>query len=766
VLDPEGLPVAAARVLARTYREVGGRRIEWMLALEGPALATTGPDGRFAIARPPAALVALVFLADGFAATERKGLDAQAGATHDLTIRLARGRGLRGTVSDTDGRPIAGARVAIAPPAGSDAQDTPNQSATTDAAGAYVLASLPSLPGRAWVSARGYRSELGLDTAAWGDRKDLTLRREALLVDVVEAEGGAPIADARGTLWQTAPRARLGLLEPWRHASEAGYADMPGRLELWVTADGRWMLPAAGVEPLEAEAVVFAAAHRSARVRLILRAGEEPPHLRVPLARGEEEVALAGVVANGEGARITVSLAAPKEQTTTADHELRPLRTLAAAPGGRFEVRGLPPDRYHLRAEAEGRFPTGLEVDAPALDLVLAFVATGRLDVRVVSSDGAPQSGVPVSVEPAEGRTVLSETTAADGVARFAAVPAGVAVAAPRRVRSLGGAAQHPSVMRATVVEGETVRIDLLLPARVRHVLRVLDEAGKAVEGQAIALDGWGFAGAADELDRVSGLVLVTDAEGRCALDLFPGSYRATLALPSGGGLQVSVLVALRPGPEQVIHAVRAGVTLRGRVLEEGSEQPVADRPVFVNRPDALRSVDRLGRAMTDADGRFEIAGLPPGRVRLLLALQGRGEDARSDPDSPWPTAHVEVDLDATRDELVVHVPRARGPGAVERTVPLALRVTSAQDGAPLDGASAYALVLRGGLWVHAGDVRTDATGRGEGRLIGGQRYRVFVSGRWSPKPPRWKGVELERSPAAGGLEVEIALEPEDAEPR
>jgi hypothetical protein len=172
---------------------------------------------------------------------------------------------------------------------------------------------------------------------------------------------------------------------------------------------------------------------------------------------------------------------------------------------------------------------------------------------------------------------------------------------------------------------------------------------------------------------------------------------------------------------------------------------------------------DKLGNAVTDDEGRFVIVGLPAERLRVHLSLRGQGERGWADDDSPWPSAMAEIDLGtATPAELVARVPRIQGPGAIERTVTLALHTTAARDGQPLEGASGYAQVLRNGLWITAGDAKTDAAGRGEGRLVPGERYRVYVSGRWSPKPPRWKGREVEVVPRNGRIEVEVALEPEE----
>jgi hypothetical protein len=281
VVDEAGAPIVGARVLARTRRELGGRRVAGFLALDDPPLSITGADGRFRVEHAPAHFEALAVLADGFEATERPDLSTEAGASHDLKFTLSRGRRLAGSVRDTEGRPISRARVSLTARS-REGGWVPPLSALTDREGTYSFLGLPKVLDLGMVAALGYQSSNGfLDASGWGERKDFTLARSALLVDAVEADGGAPIDGARGTLWLGKTGVRSGVLEPWRHRAEALWPDAPGRLELFLD----WVYPPLTDSSLDGEALVFAEGYRSARARLTLQKGVEPPHLRVALAR-------------------------------------------------------------------------------------------------------------------------------------------------------------------------------------------------------------------------------------------------------------------------------------------------------------------------------------------------------------------------------------------------------------------------------------------------------------------------------------------------
>ncbi len=110
----------------------------------------------------------------------------------------------------------------------------------------------------------------------------------------------------------------------------------------------------------------------------------------------------------------------------------------------------------------------------------------------------------------------------------------------------------------------------------------------------------------------------VTDAEGRFEFaSVKPGTYdlRAELAgrVPgTSNGISV-----LRGGRADVVITLPLGASVRGRVTSRQNGQPVANAQVLSADPQASGPG---ATATTDADGRFEIKGVAPGRVSLRVA--------------------------------------------------------------------------------------------------------------------------------------------------
>ncbi len=129
-------------------------------------------------------------------------------------------------------------------------------------------------------------------------------------------------------------------------------------------------------------------------------------------------------------------------------------------------------------------------------------------------------------------------------------------------------------------------------------------------------------------LVQVGRFRLETDAAGRFEVDLPPGSYQVRIEVASLplqyqllGDAQAVVEVGLRSTVEVAFRVVRTAV-LRGRVLETSSGDERADDAMagvaarlLVTDADGLRRV-----VATDDEGRFEVRGLVPGEVEVLLS--------------------------------------------------------------------------------------------------------------------------------------------------
>ncbi len=110
----------------------------------------------------------------------------------------------------------------------------------------------------------------------------------------------------------------------------------------------------------------------------------------------------------------------------------------------------------------------------------------------------------------------------------------------------------------------------------------------------------------------------VTDAEGRFEFpSVKPGTYDLRAEQPGrvpGVANGVSVLPA---GRADVVITLPLGASVRGRVTSRKDGQPIANAQVLSADPIASGPG---AMATTDADGKFEVKGVPPGRVSLRVA--------------------------------------------------------------------------------------------------------------------------------------------------
>jgi protocatechuate 3,4-dioxygenase beta subunit len=198
VVDDLGRPVAGARVVAQRKSTQGpGIVIEGMTPGEA---ATTDAAGRFLIGGLEEAVVTVRASANGHDSTRKADIPLRSA---DVLLELKRNGVIRGTLRDTEGKPIAGSEVR-AQPAGRDLPMLPAglrpDLARTDERGEFTLTEVPSglvdltAEGEAHVAAGPVRVEVRPGATVEGVQ--LSAARGASLVVLVTDSDGQPVAGA------------------------------------------------------------------------------------------------------------------------------------------------------------------------------------------------------------------------------------------------------------------------------------------------------------------------------------------------------------------------------------------------------------------------------------------------------------------------------------------------------------------------------------------------------------------------------------------
>ncbi len=762
VVDREGRPIPDVAVLCRGRQDIGmgqeqDQGFEFHRNLASPA-ARTDPEGRFRVEDGVKRQVSLVFIKDGYAPGEYRDLGPDTAKNQEVRVTLAPGRRFTLSVKDTDGRGIEGARVILWLKADAKGH-TLFGGHTTDAKGRLDvgwLADGAASLGQVHVGGTPYEAR-SLRSPDIRDEEEVVLARTMPMVVVKDAETGRPLADACGLLYGEAGDEPVAALTP----------DLLDPLDRdWAVAVAGVLVPypwppsPSGVERERGSfrAPVAASGHVPAEASLQIAPDKEPPRVEVGLKAGVAPMTLSGKTEPTSGVSLDLRASMPKGWGANDETHQPLLAHVQIGPDGRFIVRGLPEGEYRLTARASGFAPGFWKITAPEEGVLLRLERAARLDVLLRGPDGAPRPSAWVCVG-VEGRDLAwNERTGPDGVARFEGLPAGKAHAIPTRGGApfrFGSSADFATVALAS---GQQARIEIREPSRVPTTFRVRDEDGRPCASLDLTLkvrEGWSIF-AEGEFQRVQALALTTDANGEARADLYLGAYEATL---SRGATRRSSVVRPDPaGAPTDLLWVTSGATLFGRVTEQGTGAPVADRPVFawLDDPGAR---EKVGQAMTDADGRYEMTGLPDRPLSVSFALRSVGPEGRSDASSPFPSARLELTLGAKeRRQRDVVTPRLTGPGAEEPAVDVAVLTVEEGTRAPLADARIFVEVLRGGIWFSAGDGKTGPDGRAVVRVLAGERVRVhaYRSAAGGVRTHEPRVLELPR--AGDRLDAEVAL--------
>jgi protocatechuate 3,4-dioxygenase beta subunit len=593
VRDPQGRPVAEARVTARGPEETG------------PTETLAARDGGFVLAGLPPGRVRVSAQAPGFAAVSR---DVEPGGERIVLVLPQTGT-VTGTVVDVTGSPVVGYRVIARPqpshtrlegaPARRDVQCDDGRFTVEDlVADTYVLSVVA--PGREPAGL----SNVVVRSGAVADVGEIRLATGGIVRGTVVDATGVPVAGA--TVRAAPPRRMMGTLG----AGAETASDAAGTFELRGVPTGSARITAHHPEYAPGVAMVE------------VESTGGPADVQVVLRRGGR---LEGHARHRDGSPVMGSVMV--QPLGTGSLPLTAADLVPVAADGTFAVDHLPAGRVRI-VLMSGRGRSGgperqVEVEegrtaAVAFDLREVLV-TGR-----ITRAGAPAPGLRVSLR--DDRTL--------GIAPLPAgrpAPGGEGGAGlTREDGTYELLAAEPGRVLVTVEAADgSLRLPLRtaeIPDLARHTLD-LDFAGVVLAGTVVdertdrpVAHATVFAEAHEQHTDGRSVSAITNPDGRFQLDVAAGRYRVSVR--ADGYAAASADVEVQPaGVSDVRLPLPRGATVRGRVVDP-SGRPAGDGLVR-----AIASTPGAGASSAPLlpDGRFEIGGLADGEYTLVARSDGGG---------------------------------------------------------------------------------------------------------------------------------------------
>ncbi len=733
--------------------------------------ALTDEEGAFSFADVFAQPGAVLMVEhDPYRRVVLKGLHVRADRTLDVgTILLGAPTQLSGDVLDARGRPVGGASVMVLRDESQgerfdlrrglfelQAALSALATAQSDAQGQFLIRDLP--PGRyvLRISAPGYSTAFKDGVLVSVDERSTAVRvvldPGAGFEGVVRDEGGRGVAAARviAVAIPGANVARLDRIEA-RSAADGAYrldTLVPGVryfVEVWAAGFapiGHWIPTGEGVQE---------------RNFVLLRSGAIE-------GRVVEESSGAAIV----GAQVTA--------VAGAFTSLSPVATVTDA-DGRFALNYVLPGPVLLfSVSAQGFVPldgmdakglAGLTVVAgETLWVERALARGGSLRGRVSDERGRPVPYATVALADPRRRLEGEQTALTDSRGEYQLD--GVRAATYELHVTAPGYAPLLDPEQARFVMPESLGTqtrDVVLPAGATVRGTISDPDGGAVRGARVWMEAQG---SREVRERVRGLTAVSSNTGTYALQGAPPGVDLLVRAEHDAWVPAtSASLRVRPGEDRTLDlALKEGATLTGRVTDArggavsdarvrwGLAEGLRDRDV----EDAFRADAYLGPRVlrTDVDGRFELRGLPAGRLLLKVEREGYADWFRNDLRMPdggeYPALSIEL-----MGALTI-----RG------------QVRGGAGGAPVPGAFVYARE-RGAASGPEADVgrvqavvscETDAQGRYVLEKVPPGQHEVvvwFASGHIGAAQD-WRNENARRAEiSAGASGVDFVLDPEVA---
>lgn len=640
LVDKEGRSLGNAWIGASSSGDPGIGAADWRPA---PRVGRTDAQGSLSLERREGEVLEVSVFLPGRAEIVRGGFT---GGPLEIPNGIDTAREVR--VVTRSGEPVPDTVVRIGPRAWTAGR--------TDALGRLRLALPVSGPTSLLLLSRDGRQAIAQAPAAGAAEASLILPSLLVLAGrVLDGQGRKPVGGA--LVWASAD---------------------PGA---FVRADteGRFLLPVPARRRFEVE---------------VLAAGFLPRKVAIPgpqLASGravtlalDRAGALRGQVVDPQTRPVAGAQVVAVAAAALGDRALDPSdpvteRTVSDAQG-RFALRLLrPAEDYEVRALRAGSLPAARTVTvgdpaAPARSVTLVLAPARGARGRIQDPAGRPVAGAEVTVRaalrPGSPRTLplSGEAPAADkgaftvqsdgqGAFSFPACPAAKLELA---VRHPGYAPTLLPSLRLPAGGGSADLGVVVLRPGAPIAGRVVDQRGRPVaEAEVFALRDPVTVNSVERTLKGRKPAATTTADGRFTIqDLLPGTP-VHLAVRAPGFLAGLVRAVRPPTAQPLVIRLEPETTLAGRVVDDRGD-PVAGARIEL-RWQATLPEDaeiRLGEpvfrtARSEADGRFELRGIPTGGANLSVAAQGFVAREGIEVELPRPAGAGELRVELDRGALL-----------------------------------------------------------------------------------------------------------------
>lgn len=317
---------------------------------------------------------------------------------------------------------------------------------------------------------------------------------------------------------------------------------------------------------------------------------------------------------------------------------------------GRFQITGVVPGRYRIRAYAEGHTPLLLENQAlaPGQELTLALPRGTRLEVKVVRPDLQTDEDYPlpeatVYLVNEEDMTFHEAVTDTVGVAVFENLLPGDYLVN----------AVHPEYLDEgedlVRISGKQIRqeFEVYLIEAVETPITVVDQDGRPIGGAVFFTSSWD-----EEYDVTHSIQLpgTTDDQGQYTYPFTFDGPRAVLHVTKPG----FAMAPLYPDDNESGDPLRVVLTpayrVHGRITDyDGNPLPDAWIELEMTPDDDSYDDDIFISLRADADGRYDFPHLPAGELWIWVGLEmdeDGSEEIQLGPDNPDHEENFELEPD------------------------------------------------------------------------------------------------------------------------